>query len=96
MQIALVIAMFGVAAIAVTAWAWHRRNMPVIGALTAFFLGPSWGAFLYSLVFCTDGSPDAWGLLVGFSLGIGGLYVGVPAGLFLAVLQIFARIGRRY
>ena len=93
-EVIAVIVAFGAIAVAVTAWAWYRMYEPA-GALVAFCLGPTWGSFIYSIAFCRDGGPDA-GLLFGFSLGIGGLYVGVPAGLFLAVIQIFARIGRRY
>jgi hypothetical protein len=88
-QVIWVIVAFGVVALAVTAWTWYRIHEPW-GALVAFCLGPAWGAFIYSIAFCRDGGPDA-GLLFGFSLGIGGVFVGIPCGLFFAFIQFLAR-----
>lgn len=89
-----VVIIFGLGAIACTAWAWHRRALPFAGAVTAFVLGPAWGAFLYSAAFCTDGSGEKM-LLAGYSLGIGGLFIGLPLGLVLMFVQIVCRAASR-
>jgi hypothetical protein len=88
-QVIAVIVAFGAVALAVTAWTWYRIYEPS-GALVAFCLGPTWGSFVYSIAFCRDGGPDA-GLLFGFSVGIGGIFIGIPIGLFFALLQFLAR-----
>ena len=84
-----VIMIFGTVAVAVAIWTWHRRSHSW-GALAAFCLGPTWGSFIYSMVFCRDGEVNA-GLLFFYSLCIGGIIFGVPSGIFLAALQFLVR-----
>lgn len=88
-QVIWVIVVFGAVALVVTAWTWYRIYEPW-GALVAFCLGPTWGSFIYSIAFCRDGGPDS-GLLFGFSLGIGGIFFGIPVGLVFALLQFLVR-----